>query len=124
MASLSPEMGGTYTLGADGMYYPNLELPEEEAPRYGKYGRTRHTYLREHKKAYYTTLLFDGKLVAHLNGIDDAANTQMELVTKEMAKNQGITEALKAKDQMAWVGAMNNIRNAAEEIVFSELIYN
>ena len=84
----------------------------------------RHTYLREHKKAYYTTLLFDGKLVAHLNEIDDAANIQMELGTKQMAKKQGITEALKAKDQMAWVGAMNNIRSAAEEIVFSELIYN
>ena len=124
MASLSPEIGGTYTLGADGMYYPNLELPEEEAPRYGKYGRMRHTYLREHKKAYYTTLLFDGKLVAHLNEIDDAANIQMELVTKQMAESQGITEALKAKDQRAWVGAMNNIRNAAEKIVFSELIYN
>ena len=82
MASLSPEMGGTYTLGADGMYYPNLELLEEETPRYGKYGRMRHTYLREHKKAYYTTLLFDGKLVAHLNEIDDAANTQMELAGK------------------------------------------
>ena len=124
MASLFEEMGGTYTLGADGMYYPNLKLPEEETPQYGKYGRMRHTYLREHKKAYYTTLLFDGKLVAHLNEIDDAANTQMELVTKQMAESQGITEALKAKDQMAWVGAMNNIRNAAEEIVFSELIYN
>ena len=83
----------------------------------------RHTYLREHKKAYYTTLLFDGKLVAHLNEIDDAANTQMELITKQMAKTQDITEALKAKDQIAWVGAMNNIRNAAEEIVLSELIY-
>ena len=124
MASLSPEMDGTYTLGADGMYYPNLELPEEEAPRYGKYGRMRHIYLREHKKAYYTTLLFDGKLVAHLNEIDDAANIQMELVTKQMAESQGITESLKAQDQLAWVGAMNNIRNAAEEIVFSELIYN
>ena len=123
MASLSPEMGGTYTLGADGMYYPNLELPEEEMPRYGKYGRMRHTYLREHKKAYYTTLLFDGKLVAHLNEIDDAANTQMELLTKQLARAQGITEALKAQDQMAWVGAMNNIRKAAEEIVLSELIY-
>ena len=124
MASLSPEMGGTYTLGADGMYYPNLKLLEEETPRYGKYGRMRHTYLREHKKAYYTTLLFDGKLVAHLNEIDDAANTQMELLTKQMAKNQGITEALKAKDQIAWVGAMNNIRNAAEEIVLHEVIYS
>ena len=98
MASLFEEMGGTYTLGADGMYYPDLELPEEETPRYGKYGRMRHTYLREHKKVYYTTLLFDGKLVAHLNGIDDAAHTQMKLITKQMAKSQGITEALKAKD--------------------------
>ena len=123
MKSLYEQIGGTYTLGADGMYYPNLELPEEETPRYGKYGRMRRTYLREHKKAYYTTLLFDGKLVAHLNEIDDAANTQMELITKQMVKNQGITEALKAQDQMAWVGAMNNIRSAAEEIVLSELIY-
>lgn len=123
MASLSPEMGGTYTLGADGIYYPNLELPEEEMPRYGKYGRMRHTYLREHKKAYYTTLLFEDKLVAHLNEIDDAANTQMELITKQMAKSQGIIEALKAQNQIGWVGAMNNIRSAAEEIVLSELIY-
>ena len=124
MASLFEEMGGTYTLGADGMYYPNLQLPEEETPRYGKYGRMRHTYLREHKKAYYTTLLFDGKLVAHLNEIDDAANTQMELHTKQLAKAQGITEALKAQDQLAWVGTMNNIRNAAEEIVLHEVIYS
>ena len=124
MASLFEEMGGTYTLGADGLYYPNLELPEEEMPQYGKYSRMRHTYLREHKKAFYTTLLFGGKLVAHLNEIDDAANTRMELVTKQMAKSQGITEQLKAQDQTAWVGAMNNIRNAAEEIVSSELIYN
>ena len=124
MASLFEEMGGTYTLGADGMYYPNLELPEEEAPRYGKYGRMRHTYLREHKKAYYTTLLFDGKLVAHLNEIDDAANDRMELITKQMAKVQGVNETLKVHNQMAWVGAMNNIRNAAEEIVITELIYS
>ena len=124
MASLFEGMGGTYTLGADGMYYPNLELPEEETPRYGKYGRMRRTYLREHKKAYYTTLLFDGKLVAHLNEIDDAANDQMEIITKQMAKAQGVTEALKAKDQMAWVRAMNNIRNAAEETILTELIYS
>ena len=124
MASLFEEMGGTYTLGADGMYYPNLELPEDEMPRYGKYGRLRHTYHREPKKAYYTTLLFDGKLVAHLNEVDDAVNAQIELITKQMAKSQGITEAPKAKDQMAWVGAMNNIRNAAEEIILNELIYS
>lgn len=123
MKSLYEQMGGTYHLGADGMYYPDLELPEEETPRYGKYGRMRHAYLREHRKGYYTTLLFDGKLVAHLNEIDDAANTQMELIVKQMAKSQRVTEALKARDQLAWVGAMNNIRNAAEEIVLAELIY-
>lgn len=123
MASLFEEMGGTYTLGADGMYYPNLELPEEETPRYGKYGRMRHTYLREHRKACYTGLLLSGKLVAHLNEIDDAANSQMELLTKQMAKTQGVTEVLKAQNQMAWVGTMNNIRNVAEEIVLAELIY-
>ena len=124
MASLFEEMGGTYTLGADGMYYPNLELPEAEAPRYGKYGRMRHTYLREHKKAYYTTLLFDGKLVAHLNEIDDAANAQMELIVKQIANTQGINEELKAQDQMAWVGSMNNIRITAEEIVLNEIVYS
>ena len=124
MASLFEEMGGTYTLGADGMYYPNLELPEEETPRYGKYGRMRHTYLREHKKAYYITLLFGGKLAAHLNEIDDSANAQMELITKQMAQQHGITETLKAQDQLAWIGAMNNIRKAAEEIILTELIYS
>ena len=62
--------------------------------------------------------------MAHLNEIDDPANTQMELITKQMSKSQGVTEALKAQDQFAWVGAMNNIRSAAEEIILSELIYN
>ena len=124
MASLFEEMGGTYTLGADGRHYPNLELPEEKTPRYGKYGRMRHTYLRDHRNAYYTGLLLSGKLTAHLNEIDDAANAQMELIIKQMAKSQSITEALKAQNQLAWVGAMNNIRSAAEEIVLSELIYN
>ena len=123
MASLFEEMGGTYTLGADGIYYPNLELPEEETPRYGKYGRMRRTYLREHHEGLYTGLLLSGKLNAHLNEIDKTVHARMELLTKQMAAAQGVTEDLKAKDQMAWVGAMNNIRNAAEEIILTELIY-
>ena len=123
MASLFEGMGGTYTLGADGMYYPNLELPEEETPRYGKYGRMRRTYLREHHEGLYTGLLLSGKLNAHLNEIDKTVHARMELLTKQMAAAQGVTEDLKAKDQMAWVGAMNNIRNAAEEIILTELIY-
>ena len=123
MKSLFEQMGGTYTLGADGIYYPNLSLPEEEEPRYGKYGRMRHTYLKEHRQSHYTTLLFDGKLVAHLNEVDATAHQRMELLTRQMAEAQGINEKLKAQDQLKWVGAMNNIRNAAEEIVLSELIY-
>ena len=124
MKSLFEEMGGTYTLGADGMHYPNLELPEEETPRYySKYGRMRLRHLKEHRKVLYNTLLLDGELVKHLNEVDDTAIQRMELLTLQMQERQGINEALKARDQMAWVGAMNNIRNAAEEMVLSELIY-
>ncbi|MBO5177189.1 MAG: TnpV protein [Lachnospiraceae bacterium] len=122
MKSIFEEMGGTYTLGADGMYYPNLVLPEEE-PRYGKYGRMRLRHLKEHRKVLYNTLLLDGDLIKHLNEVDDTANQRMDLLTLQMKKQQGVNEALKARDQMTWVGAMNNIRNAVEEIVLSELIY-
>ena len=75
MKSLYEQMGGTYHLGEDGMYYPNLELPEEETPRYGKYGRMRHTYLREHKKAYYTMLLLDGKIPRHHGSTQSKSST-------------------------------------------------
>ena len=122
MKSIFEEMGGTYTLGADGMYYPNLVLTEEE-PRYGKYGRMRLRHLKEHHKVLYNTLLLNGELIKHLNEVDDTANQRMDLLTLQMKEQQGVNEALKARDQMAWVGAMNNIRNAAEEIVLSELIY-
>lgn len=123
MASLFEEMGGTYTLGADGFCYPDLLPPKEDAPAYGKYGRMRRRYLKEHQEGLYTGLLLSGRLNAHLCEIDAAANAQMELLTKQMTAAQGITEELKAMDQMAWVGTMNNIRNAAEEIVLNELIY-
>lgn len=123
MKSLYEQLGGTYTLGADGLLYPDLLPPEEDAPTYGKYGRMRCSYLKEHREGIYTGLLLSGKLNAHLNEIDTAANAQMELISRQMAAAQGITEELKARDQMAWVGAMENVRNAAEEIVLRELIY-
>ena len=123
MKSLFEEMSGTYTLGEDGMYYPDLELPADEEPRYGKYGRMHRDHIKEHRPWLYTELLMDGKLVSHLNAIDDQAHERKELLTRQMQERKGINEALKARDQMAWVGAMNNIRNAAEEIVLSELIY-
>ena len=121
MKSLFEEMGGTYTLGANGMYYPDLAPPEEE-PHYGKYGRMRLRYLKEHHKVLYNTLLLDGELVRHLKEVDDTANQRMELLTQQMQEQQGVNEELKACDQMGWVGACNNIRNAAEEIVLSEII--
>ena len=124
MKSLYEELGGTYHLGEDGLLYPNLLPPAEDEPHYGKHGRLRLTYLKEHHEGLYIGLLLSGKLNAQLNEIDDTANARMELLIKQMAKAQGVTEALKARDQMAWVGAMNNIRNAAEEIVLSEIIYN
>ena len=80
-------------------------------------------YLKAHHKVLYNTLLLDGELVKHLNEVDDAANQRMELLTLQMQERQGVNEALKTCDQMAWVGACDNIRNAAEEIVLSELIY-
>ncbi|MDO5392010.1 MAG: TnpV protein [Eubacteriales bacterium] len=123
MQSLFEEMGGTYTLGADGIYYPNLTLPEEEEPHYGKYGRMRKAYLQEHRKGLYTELLLTGKLVEHLNEVNDTANERMQLLTRQMAEKQHVDETLKARDQLAWVGAKNNIHNAAEEIVLNELIY-
>lgn len=123
MESLYEQLGGTYHQGEDGMLYLDLLPPEEDASTYGKYGRMRRTYLKEHHEGLYTGLLLSGKLNTHLNEIDEAARAQMEFLTKQMAQTQSITEELKAMDQMAWVGAMNSIRNAAEEIIGSELIY-
>lgn len=123
MASIYEELGGTYHLGADGLCYPDLLPPKEDTPAYGKYGRLRRRYLKEHREGLYTGLLLSGRLNAHLNDIEAAANAQMELISKQMTAAQGITEELKARDQMTWVGTMNNIRNAAEEIVLNELIY-
>ena len=123
MQSIFEEMGGTYTLGADGLYYPDLAVPDTEKASYGKYGMLRKQYLKNHHKAIYYTLLTSCKLISHLNEVDDEANEMFELLVKQMKECQGITEVLKAKDQMAWVRAMNNIRNAADEIVLNELIY-
>ena len=123
MKSIFEEMGGTYTLGADGLYYPNLALPETEEAHYGKYGVLRKQFLKNHHKAIYFTLFTSCKLIDHLNEIDDEANEMFELLVKQMKERQGITEALKASDQLEWVRRMNDIRNAAYEIVLDELIY-
>ena len=115
MKSFFEEMGGTYTLGADGLYYPDLAVPDTEEAYFGKYGLLRKRYLKSHHRALYFTLLTSCKLISHLNEIDHEAN--------EMFERLGITEALKASDQLEFVRRMNNIRNAADEIVLNELVY-
>ena len=121
--SIFEQMGGTYTLGADGMYYPDLSVPKEEPAHYGKYGRMHMVFLQKHQRGMYLELLLAGKLTAYLNEIDNAAREQVELLIRQMAAKQGVTESLKATNQMAWVGAMNQIKHSAEEIVLNELIY-
>ena len=114
--------GGTYTLGEDGIYYPDLVLNEAE-PRYGKYGSMRRQYLKKHRKTLYADLLLSGKLVEHLNAVDDACNLRLEQAVTALAKAEGVTETLKEENQMEWVRRMNNIVQRAEEAVCYELIY-
>ena len=100
---------------------PHLEAPE--APRIGKYGTMRHNYLRDYHTGVFDGMLFKGTLNQHLEQIDREANEMIDLLTTQMAKVEGVTEQLKAADQMEWVRRMNSIRNRAEEIVISDLIY-
>ncbi|MBQ4546723.1 MAG: TnpV protein [Oscillospiraceae bacterium] len=105
-----------------GYNIPNL-LPAQE-PNYhlGKYASLRHSYLRNHRKADFINLLTTGKLNSHLAEIQRTAEKRVAEITKQMKKDLGVTEELKEKDQMKWVGLMNNIKASAEEIVMAELI--
>ena len=100
---------------------PNLEVPE--APKIGKYGMLRRSYLQKHRNGYYTGMLLSGRLNAYLEKIDRQATEMVERLTEQMAAQQGVTESLKASDQMQWVGLMNNIKASAEEVVLRELVY-
>ena len=104
-------------------YLPNLVLEDTEVQPIGKYGRMRKRYLKEHRPVLYTNMLVTGKLDRHLAEIDMACEEQMQLLIKQMAQRNGVTEALKATDQMEWVRRMNSIRSRAEETVLSELVY-
>lgn len=115
-------MGGTYAQVADYLL-PNLILPEEEQKSIGIWGQRHARYLKQNHKVLYMNLLTSGKLNAYLADIDEQAEAMFSQLVKEMADKQGVTEHLKATDQMAWVGKMNAIRNAAMEIVNKELIF-
>ena len=120
--SIFEQCGGTYTQVGDYLL-PNLIIDEDEQQFIGKYGRMRKRYLKEHRPVLFTNLLLSGKLDQHLTKIDRACTERMELLTRQMADREAVTEALKATDQMEWVRRMNNIQNRAEEIVLNELVY-
>ena len=122
MKSLFEEMGGTYRSEGDYLI-PNLEPPDTEHYQIGKYGHLRKNYLKEHRPVLYNTLFLNGTLYRHLAEIDQTCNERIELMVRQMAEREGVTEALKASAQLEWVGRMNNIRNRAEQIILSEVVY-
>lgn len=111
-----------YNLHGD-YYLPILNLSDADKTPIGRYGRMRMTYLREHRPGLYTRLLLSGKLCEHLIEMDSTCRKRMSRIVPQMAKAEGINEALKASDPMAWVGRMNSIHHQAEEIIMAELIY-
>ena len=111
-----------YELQGD-YYIPCLTLPTEEERPIGIWGQQHRRYLKEHKKAAYTMLLTNGKLNSYLADIDKQAEEMFSRLVKQLAEREGMTEALKAENQMLWIGRMANIRNRAMEIVNADLIF-
>ena len=117
------ENGISYTLGADGLYYPDLMLPKGTNYPIGKYGRMRADYLKEYHHSMYLELVFAGKWNKYLHEVDEECHQRIDVLVEQMKAGAGITEQLKTTDQMKWVGLMNNVRNAAEEVVLKEILY-
>ena len=111
-----------YELHGD-YYLPCLVIPEKEIHTIGIWGRKHQQYLRERRPMVYSGLVLSGKLFSYLADIDTQARTRLDLLVTQLAEKEGVNERLKAQDQLAWVGAMNSIRNRAEEIILKELIY-
>ena len=122
MNSIFEEHGGSYTLGADGMLYPNLILEPKEHRPIGRWGRMHRAYLEAEHPGLYERLILNGTLDRHLADAEEHARAMLERLIGQMARQEGITERLKASDQMEWVQRMNSIRSRAEEIVREEII--
>ena len=113
--------GIEYTLMGD-YYIPNIALPEEKRS-IGKWGRMYREYLKEHHPIRFNDLVLSGQLWTYLADLNEQAQDRLSLIIEQMKTSEGVTEELKTADQMAWVGAMNSIRNRAEEIILREMIY-
>ena len=122
MKSIFEQMGGTYHREGDYLV-PDLLPPDIPDYEIGRYGRMRQRYLMNYRKSLYADLQLSGRLYEYLTDVDQICDERMEHLIRQMAERDGVTEALKASDQMTWVGAMNNIRNRAEEIVLAEVVY-
>ena len=116
MSELIYKQNGDYFL-------PDLGLTEAEQKPLGKYGRMRLQYLEQDRPGLYTRLILSGKLMEHLQEIETTAQTRLDSLMSLLTKQNGVTEELKAKDQMAWVAQMNSLKHQAEEMILSELIY-
>lgn len=116
------ENGITYVLGKDDIYYPDLQLPEGTNYNIGKFGRMRWEYLKEYRHGYYMDLLLSGKLNEYLHEVDEECHEMLDRIVGQMKEKEGVTEQLKAENQMLWVGKMNNILLCAEEIVVREVV--
>ena len=108
----------------NGYQVPNLLMPQTPEAHLGKYAELRREYLKKHRRVLYTNLKTSGKLTEHLAEIEQTARKMVEQSVARMAKAEGVTEELKARDQMKWVGLMNSLKAQAEEIILSELVYN
>ena len=122
MKSLFEQSGGVYTMQGD-YRLPNLTVPAEEEHPIGVWGQRRLRYLKQHHKVMYYNLLTSGKLHSHLADTEEHAQALFSRLVKEYAEKEGVTEQLKAADQMAWVCRMNNIRSRATEVVNSEVVF-
>lgn len=122
MESLIERMGITYHWEGD-FLIPDLVLSDTTDYHVGKYGRMRHRYLKEHRRGLFAIMLTNETLAKHIADIDAVCRERLDTLIPAMAEQEGITEELKATDQMEWVRRMNNIKNRAEEIVLQEIIY-
>jgi len=122
MKSIFEQNGGTYIQVGDYLI-PDISLPDAPAYTIGKYGRMRKAYLKEHRPGLYTRLILSGKLHEHLAEVERTCNERLDIMIPQMAKAQGVTEAMKARDQLGWVGRMNEIKHIAEESILTEIVY-
>ncbi len=116
------QTGISYTLQGD-YYLPDLSLPEQENKPIGLWGQRHLRYIKQHRKILYTNLLTSGKLNGYLADLDNRAEDMFSRLVKQISEREGVTEQLKADNQMEWVARINNIRNRVTEIISSELIY-